>query len=66
MALLDLKRPSGRLGNFFPLFVALTKPYAITVEYEKRRPWESFARHFARTSITNLYGGFAYIAVGEK
>jgi ubiquinone/menaquinone biosynthesis C-methylase UbiE len=66
MVVLDLKRPSGWLKHFFPLFLGLTKPFAISMDYATRRPWESFARHFLRTSLTNLYGGFAYIVVGEK
>jgi hypothetical protein len=30
-----------------------------------RHPWESIKKYMTEVSITELYGGFAYISVGE-
>jgi hypothetical protein len=30
-----------------------------------RHPWESIKKYMTEVSFTELYGGFAYISVGE-
>jgi ubiquinone/menaquinone biosynthesis C-methylase UbiE len=66
MVILDFKLPSNRLVRLAPLAVLLTKPFAVSLDLASRHPWESMTRHFGKTSLTELYGGFAYVAVGEK
>jgi CheY-like chemotaxis protein len=66
MVILDFKVPLNWLARLAPLGVLLTKPFGVSIDLAARHPWESMARHFRKTSLTELYGGFAYIAVGEK
>lgn len=37
-----------------------------TRDLDKRRPWESIARHFPLHSMEELYAGLAFLSVGEK
>ena len=64
-ALLDLRLPGNWLRHLAPLAVFLVRPFAVSLDVAKRRPWESVARHFARSSYRPIYFDFAYLAVGE-
>ncbi len=66
MVVLDLKRPAWAPAWLVHLGVWLTAPFGVTRELTEQHPWESIARHFRRTTRTDLYAGFAYIAVGER
>ncbi len=64
---LDFKLPSQRAAALFvPLLIYLTKPFGVHRELAERHPWESFEKYLGGVSITELYFGFTYIAVGEK
>ncbi len=64
---LDFKLPSWRAAALFvPLLVFLTKPFGVRRELAERHPWESIGKYLGGVSITELYFGFTYIAVGEK
>jgi ubiquinone/menaquinone biosynthesis C-methylase UbiE len=63
---LDLKVPSylpARLGS---LLVSMIRPFIVSDEYLTRRPWESVRKYLANVVLTELYFGFAYIAIGER
>ena len=64
--ILDNKLPSNWLRRLAPWLVFLTKPFGISLELAKRHPWESIDKYLKNTSLTELYGGFAYIAIGER
>jgi len=65
--ILDLKLPSNWLARLAPLLVFLAKPFGVSADLvAKRHPWESMDKYLKNTSLTELYGGFAYIAVGER
>ena len=64
--ILDLKLPSSWLARLAPWLVFLTKPYGVSLELAKRHPWESINKHLKNTSLTELYGGFVFIATGER
>lgn len=64
-AILDLKRPDNVPNWLFRLGVFITKPFGVSAEIAERRPWEAIEKCLDHTSFTELFGGFAYIAVGE-
>jgi ubiquinone/menaquinone biosynthesis C-methylase UbiE len=64
--ILDLKMPSGPLSLFAPVGIFLTRPFGIQKELAERHPWESIRTYMTNASIVELYGGFAYIAAGER
>lgn len=64
---LDFKLPPHRAASpFVPLLIFLTRPFGVRRELAERHPWESIEKYLGDVSITELYFGFAYIAVGEK
>lgn len=65
MVVLDLKRPEGWPEWLVRLGVWLTRPFGVTLEMAERHPWESMARHLTGARMQELYGGFAYLSVGE-
>ncbi len=63
--ILDLKLPDKYRSWLVKLAVLITKPFGVTLAMEQRHPWESAHRYFAKTTYDELYGGFAYICVGQ-
>ena len=63
--ILDLKLPSNWLRHLTPALIALVRPFAVSAEVAKRRPWASLQRHLKHVTMQELYFGVAYIAVGE-
>jgi demethylmenaquinone methyltransferase/2-methoxy-6-polyprenyl-1,4-benzoquinol methylase len=64
--ILDFKIPSNWLSLLAPLAILLTRPFGVTKDLALRHPWESIDNYFQSTTWTELYGGFAYIATGER
>lgn len=62
---LDYKMPDNWLRHLAPLFVALGRPFGVSLALKERHPWESVRRHLRHTRMRELYGGFAYIVSGE-
>ena len=62
---MDLKLQSGWLSFLTPLLIFLVRPFAVSREVGKRHPWESIERHLINSAFRPLFGGFAYLAVGE-
>lgn len=63
---LDFKLPSNWLARFAPLLaMTFVRPFGGTLEMAERHPWEAMQQYLTRVTVTDLYGGFAYIAVGE-
>jgi hypothetical protein len=46
--------------------VFLTKPFGVSLDLAERRPWQVMQKHFSSVETTHVYGGFVYIATGEK
>jgi ubiquinone/menaquinone biosynthesis C-methylase UbiE len=63
--ILDLKLPSNWLRHLAPVLIVLVRPFAVSGEVAKRRPWASLHRHLKHVTMQELYFGVAYIAVGE-
>lgn len=63
--ILDFKMPANWLANLAPLLAFLTSPFGVRLEMASRHPWESMERYLHNTRLSEHYGGFVYIAVGE-
>lgn len=66
LVVLDLKLPDRLPAPAIRAAVALTKPFGVTLDLAERKPWEAMEQYLCEVSITDLYGGFAYIAVGSR
>ena len=63
--ILDLKLPTNWLRHLAPLLIFLVRPFAVSMEVAKRRPWESVERRLTNTALKDLYFGVAYLSSGE-
>ena len=63
---LDFKLPSGILAPLAAAGIFITRPFGVQKELAERHPWESIGRYMENASMRELYGGFAYIASGER
>lgn len=66
LAIFDFKEPDGWPEWAIRLAVWVGSPFGITRDLADRHPWESVARHFPVHAIDEVYGGLAYVAVGER
>lgn len=62
----DLKKPDKYPLWLIRLGVLITKPFGVSLDLMDRKPWEALKRYFPSVSVQEVYGGFAYIAIGEK
>lgn len=66
MVVLDLRKPERWPEWFLKAAVALTRPFGVTLDLAERKPWRAMERHFSRVEYQKLFGGFAFLAVGEN
>lgn len=66
LAILDLKKPEHWPMWLVHLGVWITKPFGVSLDMAERHPWEAVEKYLSNTTVTEIYGGFAYIASGEK
>lgn len=66
LAVLDLKLPEAWPLWLAKIGVMLTKPFGVSLDLADRKPWVAMEKYFPRVRVQEIYGGFAYIAVGEK
>lgn len=64
--LLDFKKPERWPLWVIKLGVAITRPFGVTLDLAERKPWEVMEKYFSKVTVTELYGGFVYIAAGQK
>lgn len=64
--ILDFKLPTNRLSRLAPLFALTLRPFGVSLDLASRHPWEAMKRHLTNVSMTELYGGMAYVAAGER
>ena len=62
---LDLKMPTNSLSRLGPYLMLLARPFGATVEVASRKPWEDMQKRLKNVSVTDLFLGTAYLAVGE-
>ncbi len=65
-AVLDFKLPNNALRHLAPVGALLAKPFGVQLELSSRHPWESIQKYFPKMSMEEMYGGFTYLAVGER
>ena len=65
-ALLDFRLPAGWQSHLAPLGAMLTAPVGVSKDLAARHPWESVARRLQGFKIEEYYGGFVYLAAGER
>lgn len=63
---LDLKQPERWPLWIIRLGVAITRPFGVSLDLAERKPWEVMKKYFLNVTVTEIFGGFAYIVVGEK
>lgn len=63
---LDFKLPNGWISRLSPICLYLTRPWGLSMEMASRHPWESIGRYLTNIRMTELYGGFVFLAVGEQ
>ncbi len=65
--ILDFKLPENWLSPIIvPLFLMTTRPFGVTLDLADRHPWETLKKNFSKVSMTELYAGIAYVAVGAR
>lgn len=64
--ILDFKKPDRWPLWVAKIGVAITKPFGVSLDLAERKPWEAMNRYFKKVTMTEIYGGFVYIAVGTK
>jgi ubiquinone/menaquinone biosynthesis C-methylase UbiE len=66
LVVLDFKLPNGWISRLAPFAVVDTQPWGLSMEMASRHPWESIGRHLKHMRLTERYGGFVFVAVGEQ
>ena len=66
ISIFDFKEPEYAPEWFIRFMVGITRPFGVTRDLATRHPWESVARYLPEHTMVNLYGGFAYVVVGQK
>lgn len=66
IAICDLKMPRGKLAKLVPLAMPFVRPFGVRAEYAERRPWQIIEEEFENYRFTELFGGMAYLAEGQR
>ena len=66
LVILDLKQPEKWPLWLVKFGVLITKPFGVSLDIADRKLWEVMEKYFQNVTVQKIYGGFAYIAVGEK
>jgi demethylmenaquinone methyltransferase/2-methoxy-6-polyprenyl-1,4-benzoquinol methylase len=64
--ILDFKKPKRWPLWIIKFGVAIGKPFGVSLDLAERKPWEIIKKYFRNVTVTEIFGGFVYIAVGEK
>lgn len=65
-AILDFKEPEHWPSWLIQFFVAITRPFGVSLDLAERHPWESLARYADPVEFHEFYFGAVYLCVGEK
>jgi demethylmenaquinone methyltransferase/2-methoxy-6-polyprenyl-1,4-benzoquinol methylase len=66
MVILDFKLPNSWISRLAPFALIDTQPWGLSIEMASRHPWESMSRYLKSTRLAERYGGFVFVAVGER
>jgi ubiquinone/menaquinone biosynthesis C-methylase UbiE len=64
LVVLDFKEPEWAPQWLVTSAAWLTRPFGVTADLARRRPWEAMARLLSDFTRKDVYGGFAYVASG--
>jgi ubiquinone/menaquinone biosynthesis C-methylase UbiE len=65
LVILDFKKPEHWPDWLIRLFVAITRPFGVSLDLAQRHPWESVDRYMKMIQFHELYFGALYLCVGE-
>ena len=65
LVILGMKEPTAWPRWMVRVLLWLTRPYGVSAEYLRRRPWESVASHLRVVGFREFYWGLIYLSVGE-
>ncbi|NOX17785.1 MAG: class I SAM-dependent methyltransferase [Chlorobi bacterium] len=60
----DFKKPEQYPDWITKLGVFITKPFGVSIDLAERKPWLKMKQYYSKVEVKEIYGGFAYIAVG--
>ncbi|VAX27810.1 hypothetical protein MNBD_IGNAVI01-219 [hydrothermal vent metagenome] len=60
----DFKKPDQYPDWLINLGVFITKPFGVSLDLADRKPWKDMEKYFLKVEVKEIFGGFAYIAVG--
>lgn len=66
LVIADFKKPDNWPLWLVKLGVLITKPFGVSLDLTDRKPWQVMTKYLSRVTVTELFGGSVYIAVGEK
>lgn len=66
LVIADFKRPDNWPLWLVRLGVLITKPFGVSLDLTDRKPWQVMPKYLSRVTVTEVFGGSVYIAVGEK
>jgi ubiquinone/menaquinone biosynthesis C-methylase UbiE len=66
LVILDLKKPDKWPLWLVKCAVLITRPFGVSLDLADRKLWKVMEKYFANVEMQEIYGGFVYIAVGEK
>jgi len=66
LVIADFKEPDHWPMWIVRLGVLLTKPFGVSLDLAERKPWEVMRKYFSNVETTEAFGGFVYVASGEK
>jgi ubiquinone/menaquinone biosynthesis C-methylase UbiE len=66
-AIADFRMPSNVLALVAPILAwLLVRPFGGSIELATRHPWESMNKYLSNVSVSDVFLGMAYVAVGER
>jgi len=66
LVVLDFRQPENWPLWLVRLGVFITRPFGVSLDLAVRKPWEVMKKHFPCVATKYLFGGFVYIAIGER
>jgi ubiquinone/menaquinone biosynthesis C-methylase UbiE len=62
----DLKKPEQWPLWLVKLGARITKPFGVSLDLTDRKPWEVMRKYYSHVTVTELFGGTVYIAMGDN
>jgi len=66
MVITDLRKPDRWPLWIVKLMVSITRPFGTSLDIAERKPWLAMEQSFGNTRHLKRFGGFVFIATGQK